>query len=197
MWHWDCMWCIVPRNIPSQHTMLILLATTRTWNICDIQHQFFLDCLALKMEALWSLKSEELHAHWLCYILKTCVFVFTTVRTSNCASVLDGSLNFETLWDYRLTLKFHRNLLSPSSCRSLIDASHSCSGHVKEFLLKTMELVRDLERVDKLHKCFNWRPNLPFIMIRNLRGLIYHTCLYKNILHITKASGCFELEYSC
>jgi hypothetical protein len=61
------------------------------------------------------LKSQELHAHWLCYILKACIFVFTTVRTSNCASVLDGSLNFETSWDYRSMLRFHRNVLSPMS----------------------------------------------------------------------------------
>jgi hypothetical protein len=102
-------------------------------------------------------QSQELRAHW------HAVFTITTVRTSNCASLLDGSLNFDTLCYYGSTLRFCRN----TRCH-VIGASCTCCGHVWEFLLKTTELVRDFERVDKLHKCCNWRPNLP--VMRYLTG---------------------------
>jgi len=155
------MWCIVLRNIPSQNTMLILLATVRTWNMC---------VLGLEDGSImipWNLRN---------YTPTDCV---TSLRLASLSLPLlepqtvqayDGSLHFETLWDYRLRLRFHRNVLSPLSSHVVLLMLPITVVGMSEFLLKTMELVRDLERVGKLHKYFNWRPNLPFIMIRNPSG---------------------------
>jgi hypothetical protein len=63
--------------------------------IYDIQHHSSWTAWPWRWKDCDPLKSQELHTHWLCYILKACIFVFTTIRTSNCASVLGGSLNFK------------------------------------------------------------------------------------------------------
>lgn len=125
-------------------------------------------------------RSQELRVHW------HAVSSPLPPLERQCASLLD-SLNFDTLWYYGSSLTFCRNTL----CH-LIGASGTCCGHVWEFLLKTTELVRDLERADS---CINVVIEGPTYLLWEIwQDKYIILALYKHILYIATASLMFRVE---